>query len=149
MTEVTDIKNSMKARIASVLGASFKELAYVENVDKNNWTQVQNGYGILPLEANEVPGVTKEITLDHNFEIVLTGQYNDSSINDVKIREKISGLKDLCLQIYKDLVNNQAGYPLKVMNVSNLFIEDAENNEESKVVYQRMQVIIKYRVSLI
>jgi len=148
MTQMENITNAIKDRLILVLPPEYKELAYVEDVEENNWNQIINGFGVRALEANEVSGVNKVYTLSQTFEVILTGRYLHSQEDDVRLRDISYQLRAFLLDIYRDLINNKAGLPLVVMNVSTLLIQPPEIDFESKNVIQRMEFLVLYRISL-
>ena len=149
MTQITDIKNSIITRLIAVLPSDYKALAYIEEIEKNNNTQIKRAYGVQALEAEEVSGVNKVYTIDQTFEVIITDNYNHSQVNDNDYQNKTYDIREQCLAIYKDIVNTHAGLPGTVLNVSSLFIDIPEQDDESKSVIQRINFLIRYRVSLI
>lgn len=147
--QIEDIKDAIVARLEVILPSGYQALAYQEDVFQNNWNQVPLGYGVRALEAAEVSGVNKVYTLSQTYEVILTERYLQSQVGDEKLREKSYDLREQGLVVYKDMVNNKAGLPGSVMNVSNLFIAEPEIDVESKVVVQRIEFIILHRISLI
>jgi hypothetical protein len=146
---VREIKNSMESVIQSTLGSGYKKLAYVENVEANNYFGNSERYGVRVLSGNEVPGVTKNIHITQTFEVVLTKAYLVSNIDETeKVDKSLDNIENI-LDVYKDLVNTKAGVPLKVLNITNLVLEEPEFLAESKVAVQRATIDITYRFSLI
>ena len=146
---IRDITNAIKGQISTTLPATYGEIAYVEAVEKNNFRQSKDKYGVRALAAGETPGVTKEVTIAQDFEIVLTTGYRESRTNDSKQVEDSLDLRAEVLDIYKTLVNNRAGLPLVVLNVSDLILSEPEYLEDDKVVVIRANMNILYRYSLI
>lgn len=146
---MNDITTAMKSEIAAELGASYKELAYVENVQKNNFRTGNDRYGVRALQGAQVPGVTKNITITQEYEVVLTKGYIESSVDDTLQVSKSYDNRENLLDIYKRLVNNRAGLPSVVLNVFDLIIGEPEYLEQDKIVIQRATMNITYRFTLI
>jgi hypothetical protein len=147
--DVRDIKDGAEAVIATYLGSSYKKLAYLNDVEKNNYNSNSNRYGVRALSANQVPGVTKYPTITQSFEVVLTKAYRESSLDDTEQLEKaLDNFNDM-LSIYRELVNSKCGVPNIVLNVNNISIAEPEYIVDSKVAVQRATIEITYRFSLI
>lgn len=146
---IRDIKTSMEGVIQTTLGSTYKKLAYVEDVEKNNFRTNSERYGVRALSGFEVPGVTKNPTFTQSFEVVLTKAYLDSSLDDAEQVEKGLDNYENMLDIYKELVNSKAGVPATVLNITNLTWGDPEYLVDSKVAVQRATMDITYRFSLI
>ena len=149
ITDIADITTAIKGQIITELGVSYKELAYVEDVAKNSFRTSNNRYGVRALVAGQLPGVTKFVTLNQEFEIILTKGYIQSSIDDTS---QVTGSLDLraeLLSIYKRLINTKAGLPGTVLNITDLILSSPEYLEDDKVVIQRATMNIQYRYSLI
>lgn len=131
------------------LGSSYKELAYLENIEKNSFRTNNDRYGCRALIATEIGGVNKSTTLSQSFEIVITKGYKESMISDSEQITKSYDTREQILGIYKNLINNRAGVPTSVMNVYGLIIEEPEYLEGEKVVVVRATMDITHRITLI
>ena len=86
-TIVKDIKEAMESRLAIVLSTS-KPLDYVIDIEKNNFTNDKDRFGINPGAATPSVSITKAYTLAQKFEIVLVTDFvndHDDSKQDDKI----------------------------------------------------------------
>lgn len=144
-----DIRDAMETEIQAELGATYKKLAYVQDVVKNNFRTQNNRYGVRALAATESDGVTKSVRLTQSFEVVLTKGYFQSNVDDSEQIERALDNRENLLDIYKRLVNNKAGLPGTVLNITNLTVDEPEYLEDEKVVVQRATMDITYRFSLI
>lgn len=147
--DIRSIKEGMEGIIQSYLGMTYKPLAYVQDVAKNNYNTNSERYGVRPLLGGEVPGVTRTVQLTQTFEMVLSKSYRESSLDDTEQSEKALDNFNNMLSIYKDLVNSKCGVPAIVLNVFNLQWSDPEYLTDSKVAIQRATMDITYRFSLI
>lgn len=146
---VRDIKESIETVIQSTLGVNYKKLAYVNDVEKNNYNTNSDRFGVRVLSGTEVPGVTKNVHITQAFEIVFSKAYRESSLNDTEQSEKALDNFNNILTVYKELVNTKCGIPSLVLNVTNLVISEPEYLVDSKVAIQRTILTITYRFSLI
>lgn len=149
VTAITDITASMKSEISAELGVSFKELQFVEEIPKNSFRTNNDRYGVRALVASQLPGVTKQVTLNQEFEVILTKAYTQSSLDDTSQVTKSLELRESMLCIYKRFINGKAGLPGTVLNITDLILSEPEYLEDDKVVIQRASMNIQYRYSLI
>jgi hypothetical protein len=148
MSIISDIKSDIQSQLATFLGVSYKLLPFSEDVAKNNWNQVVDGYAVRDVSNSEISGVNRAYTMALITEIVLTGRYNDGSISDERLIDVKDDLVGKALDIYKLMINTKAGSPSNVMQVNGLVIPEIENDEESKILVQRIQFNVIYRIQL-
>ena len=148
-TLVNDLLDSIKTRVASVLGSEYGELPYVIDVSQNNFNQNHNRYGVIPAASFESESVTKYVTMIQSYQLVLTKAFIEDGISDADKQAKRTELQDLVYDIYKDLVNTKAGIPSIVMNITDLQVEDATYLNEEKVVVINASFNVLYRFTLI
>lgn len=142
----SSIFDGIKTIVAANAGATFQELAYVINVEKNDLRRIKNGYGVRYLEANPSDGVTRHYTLDQRFEIILTTS-NPRKNDDSGLLSSTSTLYDLIDDIFKDLVNSKVGLPSLVLLVYQPTISEPEYLNDNDFIVLRHQVTVKYRSS--
>lgn len=143
------IRDSMLTEISTELGSDYKQLAYVEVVEKNSFRTSNNRYGVRALDAVQIPGVNKFATFDQTYEVVLTKGYVQSNIDDSEQVESSFDLRELMHDIYVRLVKGKAGIPASVINVNNLVISEPEYLEDDKVTIIRANMTITYRNTLL
>lgn len=143
-----DITNSFNAEIQAELGTGYKKLAYVEDVAKNSFRTNTDRYGTRALAVNQLPGVTKFVTLQQDFEVVLTRGYVESSISDDSQVDDALDLRAELLDVYKRLVNNRGGLPNTIILITDLAVGEPEYLEDDKVVIIRASMQVQYRYSL-
>jgi hypothetical protein len=132
--------------VATNAGASYQELPYVINVEKNDLRRIKNGYGVRYLEANASEGVTRHYTLDQRFEIILTTS-NPRKNDDSDLLTATATLYDLIDDIFKDLVATKVGLPSLVLLVYEPSISEPEYLNDNDFIVLRHQVTVKYRSS--
>jgi len=146
---VRQILESMESEIGLELGADFKKIAFVNEIEKNNFKQSTDRYGVRPGFKQEVEGVTKFMTFLHTFEIVLVKRYHQESISDSRSVDKFLDSDENIMAIYKRLINDRVGLPGIVLNVSNLTTNEPEYLVEDNAVVLRATVDILYRLTLL
>lgn len=144
-----EVRDAMLSEISAELGASYSQLVYLEDIQKNNFLSNNNRYGVRALAGNEVDGVTKNVHITQAFEVVLTKAYLESNLDDSEQTERAYDNRQNLLCIYKRLVNNRGGLPGTILNITNLAFGEPEYFVEEKVVVQRATMDITYRFSLI
>lgn len=148
-TIINDLTSSIKTSIATTLGVEYSELPFVIDVSKNNFNQNHNRYGVIPVASFETASVTKYVTMQQTYTMVLTKAYIDDGIGDADMQAKRTELQDLFIDIYKNLVNSKAGIPSIVMNITDLNVEDAVFLGDEKVVIMNASFNVLYRFTLI
>ena len=146
---MTQIKDALLSEIAIELGASYKQLAYVEDVSKNSFNTSNDRYGVRGLGSIETASVTKYATFLQSFEVVLTKGYIQSTIDDTEQVSKSYELREKAYDIYVNAVKNKIALPSVVMNVSNFQVSEPEYLEDDKVVIIRCTMDILYRLTLL
>lgn len=142
----TDLRDSVRTRMAAVLGPDFSELTNVTEIEKNAFKGANKRYGVVANEMNEVAGSTCHVTIDQEYEMVLTnGFFSNVKASDSDKRDKALELQDLMFDIYKDLKSSKSGRPDLVMHTFSLTIQEPEYLEENHVVAIRATLTIKYR----
>lgn len=140
-TIVQDITTGIETRIAAVWTGSAI-LDYVLDVSKNNFDNANDRYGVRPLEAVTVAGVTRYYTLEQNFEIILTKEFiNDHG--DSKQREVSYVLYDKMDDVFKDLFQTKIGLSSTVLNVGDLTLLDPEYLKTTAII--KGVVTVTYR----
>jgi hypothetical protein len=144
---VEQIISGVKTVAADQLGATYQEIPFVFEVEKNNVRTARLGYGVRPLEANFTTSVNKTYALDHRFELVLSDTIARTDSN-VQHLAAINTMYDKADEIFKDLVQTKVGLPTLVLNVFDPSLSEPELLDENKIVILRMQFTVKYRSSL-
>lgn len=148
LTSVSEIISGMKTEIATALGASYQELPYVNVVESNNFRTNAKRYGVRALASEETSTVTKRLTLQHTFEVILTDLYYETNIDDSPLEAAKQNLFEQMLRIYQQLEITKAGAPTVVLNVTNISTLEPEILVEEKVVVLRANIDILYRINL-
>ena len=146
-TLVEQINDSITSLIATELGATYSELEYVLDVSQNAFDLTNKKYGVRPLFANSVEGVTKVYTLDQDFEIILTDEFVNSGVDDTAQREVAFSLYDKMSEIFKAIYLTKAGVPSIVLIVNSITMSEPEYLTD-EVAILRAIVRIKYREAI-
>jgi len=146
-TVVQDIVDGINAEIQAEL-PTWKPLAYLQDVQKNSYRTQSDRFGVRALGAIERETVTKRLTIDHTFEVVLTKGYQQSNIDDSEQIQAGLDLRAIMLDLKVRLTDTNAGAPGVVIQVQNLAMEPVEYLEEDKVAVLRSTMDITYRLIL-
>jgi len=148
MSEVSDIATNLKALMATELGVEYSELPHATVIEKNSFKNGSKKYGVLPKSLDEVAGTTCNITVDQNFDLILTDSYGGKSLNDADKQAKTIALQELAFSLYKEVTSTKAGTPSIVIKTGDLTVADPEYLEEDHIVVITATVTIKYRKQL-
>lgn len=137
---------SIKSEIEFVLNDdSFKELQYVNEVEKNAFKNNFRRYGVLAKTANEIPGPFGFITLEQGYDFILTDGFMNKPMTDEIQRERTLFLQDQCYQIYKTLQRTKCGIPDTCINVKDLIISEPQYIEKDNVIVMTSNIKVIYR----
>lgn len=145
---VEQIITAGKSQLSTTLGASYSELDYVIELEKNNFRNRTTRYGFIPLGADTGESVINKVyTLDHSFQIILT-QPTFNRQNDAGLISATNTLYDKMDDIFKDFMNKKLGLNTIILNIQEPSIEEPEYLEDNDLVALRGNVVIKYRQPL-
>lgn len=148
-TAARDIRDSLKACLASVAGPEYNELKYLDDISQNT-SLLRRGYGVRPGVAPEVGelGTTKHLTYTQTFEYVLVKAYKESAHSDSAKYETFLDLHEIALRFNNKVYTTKAGLPARVLNVVNLVINEPEYLTTDKVTVLTGNIDIIYRLTL-
>ena len=139
---LSSILTSLENQVSTTLGAEWKELNYIYDLEQNSFRAGKKAYGVGADSGNSVSGTTKAVTIDFNLFVVLTRTYINRS-NDVKEREVLSDIYDQF-----DAINVNV-FQKKLNNANVLLVQDISYSSPEKVDEQtisvRVDFTIKYR----
>ena len=147
-TIVKDIVDAIKTIIAATLPATYAELDYVVEPDKNNYKTNRFRYGVLPLSGESQGGIAKHVNVNQLFEIILTTSFINKSQSDNNQRSKTFDLYEKQWDITKALFTTKLGLPTRVLNVNNLSLSEPEYLDDDHVVVLRFSLSVLYRHTL-
>jgi len=139
---VSSILNSLQLQIADTLGATWRELDYIYDLEANNSKNIDNRFGVGTLSGSSVSGVNKALTMDFNFFVVLTKSFVNRSSEENQ-RTNLSEIYDLF-----ELINAEI-FQKKLNNANILLVSDLEYNDpeviDSNGISVKVNFTIKYR----
>ena len=148
-TEILDINNSVEAKMQAILGVQYKILQYKEEVSQNSFTGSMKRFASRATETSEIETVTKFVTFNQGYELIIVDSYYESNIDDSGKSSTMYDMKGKILDIFKELVNSRAGLPSVVLNVESLSMSEPEYLTNQKVIVQRAIIDIKFRINLL
>jgi len=138
----SSILTSLTSEVGTLLGASWSELDYIYDIEKNNFKSNKSRYGIGTRGASSTSGTNKAVTMDHIFFVTLTSNFTNRS-SDAKERVALSELYDkielISKVIFQKKLNNAS-----VLLVSNLDY-DEPSNPSTGTIALTVNVTVKYR----
>ncbi len=144
MAVVSTIFDNLKSLVVANVDASFSELHFTRDLERNDDRIATKGYGVRFLDGPFTDTLTKSYTIDQGFEIVLTRtnlrQNDESQIEDA---EKL--LHDEMSDILKPLINSNLNATAGVLKVDQPSFSEPELFNEAHFVALRCQIVITYR----
>ena len=143
----SSIIDSLRAEVATILGADYQRLSYVHDVSKNDTRGIIKGYGVRGLSGSELDDlIGKNISIEQTYEIILTNDLITNGSTDVHIDNEVKSLQDNAQLIYEQIVYKK--FNPNIILVSGLSLDEPEILEEDNGIVQRFSVTIRYRVQL-
>ncbi len=146
-TIVSQIITNAEALAATTFGATYQRLKFVYEVTKNDVRGATLAYGIRPLSAIPVDGITRTYTVDHTFELVLMDT-TARDLSDDERRAALNTMYDKADEYFKALVSTKLSLANLVWVVQSPSMSEPEVYPDQKFVVLRMQFVVKYRSSL-
>lgn len=143
MSNVSDILTAAVSSIQTVLGSDWKELKYIYDPEKNDYRAQSKGFGFGVSESNTVAGITKAVTVDQGFFLLLTERFHNRK-SDVNEREAISNLYNAKELIDKEIFQKKIDIPDVILVVQSIETEEPVNPSDG-VVLLRSNYVIKHR----
>lgn len=139
---VSSILTSLSTQIGTTLGATWSELDYVYELERNNFRNGEKGFAIGASSGSNVAGTNKAITLDFGFFVVLTQTHANRS-SDSGERSALTTIYDAFENINDDI------FQKKLNNSSVLVVQGVEYSAPEIVnkgtIAVRVDFTIKYR----
>lgn len=128
---------------------TFKPLQYVYDLEMNAEDRLNERFGIIPTAAESVSGRTLGfLTVDHNFQIILTNQALDKD-SDAPLREKVNALYEQGYLVLKEFAQKKLNLPTPtnlVLLITGNGFESPELLVQNKGVALRLNINIQYRI---
>lgn len=144
---VEQINNAITSRVTNVLGSTYSQLDYILDVSKNQFFGNKRRFGVRPLSGASVIGVTRQYTIDQEFEIIITHDFVNVT-NDSDQRAKQFILYDQMDSIFVDLFLTKANIPNIILNIEAITLGEPEFNLDESLAVLRSQIVVKYRQAL-
>lgn len=146
-SNVSSLIAAIKTRVAAV-ASTYSEISYAKDLSKNSFKGNFKRYGVIPLSSNESSSVTRALTVDQSFQLILTDGFINTAMSDSSEQAASIALQDLANDIYIDLVNTKAGSSSICLQVYDLSLDSPETLQDQSVVIQKSTFKIKYRINL-
>ncbi len=138
---------ALKTEIQTALGSDYSELAFNYDLSKNPFKGSKKKFGVKPLYGYEVSGVTRAVTIDQTFRIMLTSDYSTKSTGDDSLAEQVIVLHDKAIDLYKRIYNTKAGLGNVIAQVKEVTVSEPEILTDSVIVIT-CDLVITYRTLL-
>ena len=148
---MADVVQEIKTSIAGTITTLFPEKTeskYVWDLTRNMTKKNEDLYAVRPGEIFRIPGVTKNVTVEQTYSVILSTSYNDSPSNDQDLQDKIFDLfdnvTDLWGAIFRSKCNNA-----RVLVVSDFETDRPEINDKDRVVSLETRFTVQYRMEVL
>ncbi len=128
--------------------AAANRMRYVIDPSKNDFKTIKDAYGILRLDAEPAAGVNRSYTMDHAYQVLLTGRVVNKLQGDQEVQEVLHILYNRSDTVLKALINKKLGLSTTVLNVFNQAWLAPEIFDENRLVLLRTAFTIKFREPL-
>lgn len=144
METVKDILTESRSIASTVLGPTYQRLAFIYDVTKLHERQARLAFGFRPLGAVPVPSVTKSITQDQEFELILTDTFG-RGVTDEQREAALDVMYDKQDDIMAQMMLTKINLASVVISVTQPSISEPEFVDDNKLIVLRTQYIVKYR----
>lgn len=141
-TVVGDIRTAIDGIVATE--TTWSKLRFIEDVSKNDERNLDQAYGVRPLDAPEGSTITKVYTLDHNFEVILSRTAPREQDDDDLIAAK-DDLFEQAHKVLKATIDTKLGLPAVVIVVQAPSISEPEILDGLSAIVLRVGFSVKYR----
>jgi len=128
---------------------TFKPLLYAYDLEMNAEDRLNDRFAIIPTGAESVSGRSLGfLTIDHNFQIILTDQAQDKD-SDAPLRLKVNQLYEQGYLLLKEFAQKKLPLPTPtnlVLLITGNGFESPELLVQNKGVALRMNINIQYRI---
>ncbi len=142
------IRSAFDSTIESTV-TGIAKMKWINDVAKNEFRGKDNKYGVRSLDATAPDeSIIRTLTLDHDYEVILTQGYKNIAPNDLNQMASVDTLHDRMDDIAKAVENTKLGLPSIVLLTTLAGIGEPEILEDEKVTILRATFTIKYRSNL-
>lgn len=145
---IKELIEGFENTIQTVLGSDWKKLDYIFEIDKNSLSRNSKRFGVRAVSGISDSGVTRALTMNHDFEIILTDSYINKDGSDEKQRELVDELHKKIFEIFNSIFLTKAGKPQYIMNLNKLNLNEIEFITDDNITILRSQITVIYRQSL-
>jgi len=144
---VKQISDALNSTIQATL-PDYKPLDYFYNPQKNQFHGNAKRFGVAVDSGSSFETITKAITIEQNFNVVLTNDYTAHD-DESALASAILELHDAMNDIYIAVFNTKLGLPTLVYRTGPLSFTAPLIDEEQQNIILTMGLSLSYRTSLI
>jgi hypothetical protein len=142
MSALSTIVTALETQIQTTLGASWVELDYVYDLDKNDARRAQLGWGVAIGSSNTATGPTKAVTYDQTVSVILAKKYTPRSSDESQksiVLDLVTKKELLDIEIFQKKINTS-----DVLLVQEIGMDEPVTTNDN-IVFLRFNYIVKYR----
>jgi hypothetical protein len=133
----------MKAQIGTEL-PNRVESRYIWALEANSYRGNKNLYAVRPGAAFNVAGTNRTVTIDQNFEIILSSEFKNKGDNDAALDEVILGLYEDHEKLYPLMFQRNFNIQ-RVLVVNQVALSAPEIDNDNNIVSVTASFNVKYR----
>lgn len=142
MTSAATIYTALLSQISTTLGATWSQLDYAYNLEKNSLRDQSKAYGVVIGSNNTVTGTTQAVTYDQSFGVILGMKYTNrkSESSQVSaISTLLQAKESLDIQIFQKKLNTSGVLVVQEIGMDEPIVDN------DNIVYLRFNYIVKFR----
>ena len=147
-TTVKQITESFESEVATILPA-YAELDFKWDFEKNNYYNNKQRFGVIAQGAFNSPTITKAVTLQQTFNLILTTEFLNQDDTDQSQSDGVFELWDALNEVSAIVVANKLGLPNQVFNTELSTIDEPVFAEDGGVVILVASFLVTYRTPLL
>ncbi len=145
---ISELITGLENVVQGVLGSEYKKLDYVFEISKNSLQGNPQRFGVITKGGISDSGVTRALTMNQDFEIMLVDSYINRDQCDEKQRELVNKMHEKIFEIFDSIFLTKAGKPEYVMNLNRLNISEIDFLTDDNAAILRATINIIYRQRL-
>ena len=141
------ISDALESAVSAIL-PTYKKLDYAYFPEKNQFYGNTKRYGVTVDAGASTPTITKAITIDQVFNVILTNDYAAHD-DETDLSAQVFILHDALELVYLDIFNKKLGLTNLVYFVGPISFTAPLIDQEQQIIILTMAVNIQYRNLLI
>jgi hypothetical protein len=135
MTSVIEsVDTGLQNVIQTTLGSSYSRLTHEFHIEENTFTGSAKRWGLVPISAPNTDGNNRAVSLNYEFEIILTDEYVTTTFGEDAVRAKMVEMFGQFESLWKDLANKKGEVSQHARMLSGFSVDKVLWLEEQKII---------------